>query len=255
MAIVPNVVPRERAYRPLIRAVRRVATTPVSCAACGSTDVRRSLRQSFFDVALACFFLAPFRCRACRARFFRVWRPVLKNPAETPRAPVLIMPRQLLEIDPLEPYPTPDSVEPLRTQPLPHLVESLPIAPQLLRFTRPRSILILESDPSIRKLLCRLLDRRGYFTHEVIEPGDLPAELRERRVDLLIIADGLSAALALALLHPNLKILALSPDSLNGAEIPGRCLALTKPFSFESFLECVDRLLEPVTPVDNGIGL
>ena len=60
MAIVPNVVPRERAYRPLIRAVRRVATTPVSCAACGSTDVRRSLRRTFLDVALACLLLALF---------------------------------------------------------------------------------------------------------------------------------------------------------------------------------------------------
>jgi DNA-binding NtrC family response regulator len=162
-----------------------------------------------------------------------------------------MMPRPLLEIDPLAPH----FPEPPRMQPVPRLVESGPIAPQPLRFTRPRSILILESDPSIRKLFRRLLDRRGYFTHEVVAAGDLPAELRERRVDLLIIADGLKVALALARLHPNLKILSLSPDAVNGAEIPGRCLALTKPFSFETFLECVDRLLEPVTPPDIGIGL
>jgi CheY-like chemotaxis protein len=251
MAFVPNVAPGERAFRPLIRAVRRVGISAASCPLCGSADVRRSHRRFFLDFALACFLLVPFRCRNCRARFVRVWRPAFSQPAQPPRAPVLIMPSQRLEIDPLEFY----LPEPPRAHPLPRLVEPPPIAEQPLRFTRPRSILILESDASIRKLLRRLLDRRGYFTHEVIEPEDLPAELRERRVDLLIVADGLNSALALAHLHPNLKILALSVDALNGAEIPGRCMALTKPFSFEIFLECVDRLLEPLTPPDDGIGL
>ena len=36
-----------------------------------------------------------------------------------------------------------------------------------VRFIRPRSVLILESYLSIRKLLRRLLDRRGYFTNEL----------------------------------------------------------------------------------------
>jgi DNA-binding response OmpR family regulator len=143
------------------------------------------------------------------------------------------MPRQLPEIDPVEPPRT---------------------AASLVRFTPPRSILILESDPSIRKLLRRLLDRRGYFTHEVIEPGDLAAELRERRVDLLIIdlplmgGNGLDAAFALARVHPDLKVLALSLEPLDSAEIPGRCLALAKPFSLEMFVACADRLLEPAIP-------
>jgi DNA-binding response OmpR family regulator len=136
-----------------------------------------------------------------------------------------------------------------------------------VRFTRLRSILILESDPSVRKLLRRLLHRSGYFTHEVVQAEDLPAELRERRVDLLIIdvsllsaasllgANGLDAALALARVHPNLKILALSFEPLNPAEIPGRCAALTKPFSLEVFLECVDSLLDRAIPPDNGAVL
>jgi CheY-like chemotaxis protein len=239
MAMVPNVAPRERVFRPLLRAVRRAAHTGTTCPACSSADVRRSLRRSFFDVALASFFLVPFRCRACRARFFRVWRPAFKIPAESPRAPVLIMPRPLLEI-----YPV---AEPPRVQPLP--------------FTRPRSILILESDPFVRKLLCRLLHRRGYFTHEVVDADDLGAELRERRVDLLIIeaslasSSGLDATLAFARLHPSLKILALSAEPLNGAEISGRCLALAKPFASQMFLECVDRLLESETQPDRGIAL
>jgi hypothetical protein len=242
MARVPNAVLSERAFRPLMRAVRKAAITGKSCPVCGSADVRRSHRRSSLDFALACVFLAPFRCRQCRVRFVRLWRPAFGKPGQPPRAPVLMMPRPILEIDPVAPHF------------LPRLIEPPPIAVQPVRFTPPRSILILESDLSIRKLLRRLLDRRGYNTHEVTEPDDLPAELRERRVDLLIIADELNSVLAAAHVYPHLKILALFSDSLNGNEIPGRFLALAKPFSLESFLESVDRLLEPAIPPDNGIG-
>jgi CheY-like chemotaxis protein len=252
MARVPNVVPRERAFRPLIRAVRRAAAARTACPACGSPDVRRSLRRSFLDIALAGLLLAPFRCRHCRIRFYRMWRPAIKKLEEATRAPVLIMPRQLIEINPVET----DPVEPIQPElrPIPRLVEPPPSVAQPLRFTRSRSVLILESDLSIRKLLRRLLDRRGYFTHEVGKPEDLPIELRERRVDLLILdaalmgANGLDRALAFAHVNPDLKVLALSLESLDQAEVPERCLALTKPFSLETFLESVDRLLEPAIP-------
>ncbi len=163
----------------------------------------------------------------------------------------------LLEIDPVEPYPVeldsaePEPVEPPRTPPLPRLVEPPPSPCQPLRFTRPRSVLILESDPSIRKLLRRLLDRRGYFTREVVEPEDLAGRVARAARGLadqstaLLGANGLDAVLALADVHPNLKILALSRESLNGAEIPGRCVALTKPFSIgKLFSNASDRLLE-----------
>jgi len=209
--------------------------------------------MGLLDLALACLLLAPYRCRHCRVRFFRILRLPSKKIEEAPRAPVLIMPRQLLEVESAEP----DPVEPIQPErPLPRLVEAPPVVPQPLRFTRSRSILILESDLSIRKLLRRLLERRGYFTHEVNKPEDLPMELRERRVDLLILdaalmgANGLDNAFALAHIHPDLKVLALSLESLADAEVPQRCLALTKPFSLETFLESVDRLLEPASPAD-----
>ncbi len=250
MAMVPNIAPGERVFRPLMRAMRRAASAGTSCPACGSTDVRRSLRRGFNDRVLACFFLVPFRCRACRARgarFFRLWRPAFKIPAEPLRASLLIMLRPLPEIDALELHlPEPPPPRP---------------APRLIGHPRPRSVLLLESDPSIRKLLRRLLDRRGYFTHEVMAAEDLGAELRERRVDLLVIesspagSNGLGATLALAHIHPTLKILALSMDPENGAEFAGRCLALAKPFASQMFLDSVDRLLEFETPQNNGIAL
>jgi len=158
------------------------------------------------------------------------------------------MPRQVLEIDPVQPHfiePVELAVTPPE-RPHPHLVEPPPILVPPVRLIRPRSILILESDLSIRKLLRRLLDRRGYFTYEVSQPAELETELRERRVDLLVIdASPLSTAFGLANVHPNLKILALSLESPDPMSIPARCLALTKPFSLESFVESVDRLLEP----------
>ena len=261
MARVPNVVPRERALRPLMRAVHRVAAAHTFCAKCGSPDVRRSLSRTPLDVFLACLLLVPFRCRMCRERYYRFWRPSFRQAAEAPLAPVLMMPRQLHEIDPVES----DLVEPAIpevpvAQPerhLPHLVEPQQVVAPAVRLIRSRSILILESDLSIRKLLRRLLDRRGYFTHEVSRPEDLSAELRDRRVDLLVVdaallgANGLDAAFALAPLYPNLKILALSSESVNGGQVRERCLALTKPFSLESFLGSVDRLLEPADPPDH----
>jgi DNA-binding NtrC family response regulator len=134
---------------------------------------------------------------------------------------------------------------------LPHLVELSPVVAQPVRMIHSRSVLILESDLSIRKLLRRLLDRRGHFTNEVAHAHDLPGELRSRRVDLLIAdaallgPNGLAAAFALTQLHPDLKILTLTSESVDIGQVSPRCLALTKPFSLESFLESVDRLLEP----------
>jgi CheY-like chemotaxis protein len=249
MARVPNFVPRERGFRPLIRAVGRVTLTGKSCPTCGSSEIRRSMRQWALDFVLAFLFLVPFRCRVCRARFYRFWRPV----------PVLIMPRHILEMEMSEPdVAASELIEPAHSERAPlRLVDPRPRAAEPVRPASPRSILILESDLSIRKLLRRLLERRGYFIHEVMQSGDLAAELRERRVDLLIVdvllmgAGGLEAAFGLAGPHPNLKILALSTESLNGAKVAERCSTLRKPFSLESFLACVERLLEPQAPPDN----
>ena len=138
----------------------------------------------------------------------------------------------------------------------PQLVESptaaaVPEPPQPLPAAQPGSILILEDDLSIRKLLRRLLDRRGYFTVEISDAADLAAELLERRASLLIVdvsaaaENGEKDVAALRDAHPALKILALSAEKLPVIEIPGRLLVLLKPFPLDSFVDCVERLLEP----------
>lgn len=41
------------------------------CPNCTSTNVRRAYRKGIWEEILRIFFLAPFRCRACRHKFYR----------------------------------------------------------------------------------------------------------------------------------------------------------------------------------------
>ena len=41
------------------------------CPSCTSMDVRRANRQGVFEQFLRLFFISPFRCRACRHKFFK----------------------------------------------------------------------------------------------------------------------------------------------------------------------------------------
>ena len=120
--------------------------------------------------------------------------------------------------------------------------------PQTLAGHAHAPILILEEDLSIRKLLRRLLERRGYPTVEIAEVADLAGELLDHPVDLLIVdvstaESGVEAVVKLARSLPNLKILALSAQALKESELAGRLLVLPKPFPLDSFMDSVDHLL------------
>lgn len=41
------------------------------CPNCTSTNIRRAYRQGMFEEFLRLFFIAPFRCRSCRHKFYR----------------------------------------------------------------------------------------------------------------------------------------------------------------------------------------
>lgn len=251
MARVLSVVQTEQpAIRPSGTFVGKLAVTSRTCAFCGSTEIRPSDRRNALDILLACLLLAPFRCRVCRRRFYRVWRPSLQSPPGPPIAPLLLVParRDLPAID-LPPSSMESPVgkpELLKEKP----AEIRPLLPQPILAAVPGPVLILERDLSIRKLLRRLLERRGYFIVELAQAEDLARELHDRRAGLLIVdvaamgANGVEALVALARAHPTLKILALSTDSFQGHEIPSRLLALPKPFPLDRFVDCVDRLLQ-----------
>jgi CheY-like chemotaxis protein len=275
MARVPSVAQTDPTFRPLTTAVRKLAVAGRCCANCGSLEIRPSYSRNALDVLLACLFLAPFRCRVCRGRFYRMWRPSLQRSPDPSGAPLML-------ISVRRTPPSSDSVEPpllgpelihprnnepkllLRpgaTDPIPIEIAPAPVGDlpgQPLPPATPAPILILESDFSIRKLLCRLLERRGYSTVEVAQVEDLAGEMLDRRVDLLIVdvstvEDGVQAVVKLARALPSLKVLALSAEPLFDNEIPERLLVLPKPFPLDSFVDSVDCLMKPSSPRNTSL--
>jgi CheY-like chemotaxis protein len=261
MARVPSVAQTEQTDRPLATTVRKLVFSGPVCGTCGSTEIRPSNRRNALDILLACLFLAPYRCRTCRGRFYRVWRPSLQRLPDPPIAPLLVMPARgsVLRADAIESSRI--DPEPVQPQRKPELISPAPSEiPAAEPESRPRlaaasgSIAILESDLSIRKLLRRLLERRGYRVGEIARAEDLPGQLSEGGASLLIVdvsageETNVETIVALARAHPSLKILALSAESLQGSEIPGRFLALPKPFPLDSFVDSVERLLGPSSP-------
>lgn len=225
------------------------------CPRCGRNDVRQSGRHSVGDKIMACFGLAPYRCRACRNRFFRV--PVgngHKLPgAEPVLVPEVVVPPLLVaQAGVARAGFTPSavssaSVEPSRP-PSPWPLTGHPLALIPVAY----SILIVSRDPAIRKLLCKLLSRPAYHTHQLGDVGRLPSELQARKVDLLIVdldepeQERLEAVATLRGNYPNLSIIALS--ALPVSSVPGS-IVLTKPFRRDLLFASVQEAL--VEAADN----
>lgn len=53
------------------RSVEEMRTPNLFCPKCTSTSVRRAARTGMWEEFLRLFFIAPFRCRACRHKFYR----------------------------------------------------------------------------------------------------------------------------------------------------------------------------------------
>lgn len=198
------------------------------CPRCGRNDVRQSVRRSVGDKIMACFGLMPYRCRACRNRFFRF--PLGNgngNSNRTVAEPV---------VDIFE------SIVPAVTMTVKPVTHSNPLTYIPVAY----SFLIVSRDPAIRKLLCKLLTRPSYHTHELAHASQLPAELRARKVDLLIIdldlpeQQELEAVAELRRKHANFSVIALS--GLRIAGVPG-AIVLPKPFRRELLLESVQGAL------------
>lgn len=194
------------------------------CPRCGRNDVRQSIRRSVGDKIMGCFGLTPYRCRACRNRFFRF---PLGNGNGNAAQPVVDISAPIVPAVPLTVAPV--SVE----NPLAYV----PVA---------YSLLIVSRDPAIRKLLCKLLTRPAYHTHQLAERSQLPAELRTRKVDLLIIdldlpeQQELETVAELRTKDSNFSVIALS--GLRIAGVAG-ALVLPKPFPRELLLESVQSAL------------
>ena len=191
------------------------------CPRCGRNDVRQSARRNVGDRFMACFGLTPYRCRACRNRFFRL--PLGNNgvPAVVDISEPMV-PEMAIAVPPVQAE---------------HPLAYIPVA---------YSLLIVSRDPAIRKLLCKLLTRPGYHTHELADASRIPSELRSRKVDLLIIdldlpeQQELEAVSALRSKYSRFSVIALS--GLRIAGTPG-AIVLPKPFRREVLLESVQSAL------------
>ena len=196
------------------------------CPRCGRNDVRQSVRRSVGDKIMACFGLTPYRCRACRNRFFRF--PVRNGNGVQAAVDVSepIVPAVTITVQPV----LPDS-------PLAYI----PVA---------YSLLIVSRDPAIRKLLCKLLTRPAYHTHQLADASEIPSELKARKVDLLIIdldlpeQQELETVSALRSKNSNFGVIALSGFPIGGT--PG-AIVLPKPFRRELLLESVQSALVDAT--------
>jgi CheY-like chemotaxis protein len=167
--------------------------------------------------------------KACRNRFFR--------PAVASRPPDIRPGRVRLAA--AEPAP------PVTSWPLiEHPLSLIPIA---------YSLLILSRDPAIRKLLCKLLAKPRYHTHQLGDAAQLASELRARKIDVLIIdldeseQPGLETVAAVQSKYPKLRIIVLSGFqaanvSQSIASVPGSTI-LPKPFRRELLLETVQNAL------------
>jgi CheY-like chemotaxis protein len=145
----------------------------VACPNCGWSDLRVSQNAGFTDKVLSLFAFAPVRCRKCRLRFYRPW----------------FMLNTSMAAPPIE----------TRLQPLPGVEESILASPHKERVheapvlappTRDRaasfSVLLVDEDQAMRKLLAMLLNREGYAVHHAAHPDQAMDELGANRIDVVI---------------------------------------------------------------------
>jgi len=120
------------------------------------------------------------------------------------------------------------------------------------------SILIAEADPSVRKLLCAILEAEGYTATEAADEDEARRLVLTMRFDVVIV-DVLSSspgrpplAAQLLSLEPALCILFLSPTA-SGSGPPqsalGNLAFLPKPFAVSNLLEAIAALLRQRRPV------
>jgi CheY-like chemotaxis protein len=114
-------------------------------------------------------------------------------------------------------------------------------------------ILVVDDEPDVRRMICRILARGGYGTYEAADGAEALASLRAGlAVDLVLSdivmpqVDGVKLLEALSVSHPDLPVLLMSghaaPD-LTARGIAAPCGLVMKPFTQERLVEEVRRCL------------
>jgi CheY-like chemotaxis protein len=118
------------------------------------------------------------------------------------------------------------------------------------------SILVVDDEAAVRRLLAGMLERAGYEVREAADGAEAVRLQTAAPADLVILdmvmpeQEGAETARALRRAQPALPLLAISGAAhaehyLSAARMLGADAALQKPFTREALLREVERLLGP----------
>ena len=114
-------------------------------------------------------------------------------------------------------------------------------------------ILVVDDEPGVRRLVCRMLAQGGYGTCEAADGAEARASLRAGLAVDLVLSDiampqlnGVQLLEALSVSHPGLPVLLMSAyavEDLVARGITAPCGIVMKPFTPERLLDEVRRCL------------
>jgi CheY-like chemotaxis protein len=125
------------------------------------------------------------------------------------------------------------------------------------------SILVVDDEDQVRRLICETLERAGYHVTEARDGKEALHHYRLAPADLVIMdilmpdQDGLETTVALRRESPDVKIIVISGGSdmigilnyLDVAKMLGAHRTLQKPFEMKTLLEAVQAELQTSSPV------
>ena len=116
-----------------------------------------------------------------------------------------------------------------------------------------RSVLVVDDEESIRKLLCHVLTPAGYIVLEAKDGKEAIRLVNSHSVDVVITdlampeQEGIETVRALRRSHPNLKVIAMSGafgDQLKIVRMLGAHAAIRKPFHPAGLCQLVEQILK-----------
>ena len=125
----------------------------------------------------------------------------------------------------------------------------------------PRSVLIVDDDPQVLRLLRKALSKAGYYVAEASDGRSAMNRIRQCEVDVMVTdlvmpgQEGMETITQLRREFPQVKIVAIS-GAANGrylriCELLGANAVLQKPFQPKMLVDAIESLLPPAPSATN----